>query len=322
MGNENILPELGFLKHIFLLESWKIYEKRITMLRSGNPRNWSEIDFPVEISFELTNHCNLKCVMCPTPSLKRARGYMTETLFKRVARDISDKKGFLFLPQGFGELLLHKKLLGLLDIAFKLKIGPIVVLTNAMLLNEINLTKLLNLVDVIVVTIDGVTAKTYESIRVGGRLSVITHNIERLLEMRGGMQRPHLVLRIIKMKETEGEIDSFRDFWSGRIGSGDIIQVADFNNWTDTVPHRGINDVGSKGERTPCRMLWKNLSVYYDGRVSPCCYDAEGELIVGNVLEQNLKEIWHGSSLKKVREIHLRHQFQKTPICSRCNSWF
>ena len=315
-------PELSFLENIFLPDRWKIYEKRMNILSSGNPQNWNEIDFPVEISLELTNYCNLRCVMCPTPFLKRARGYMTETLFNRVARDISDEKGFLFLPQGFGELLLHKKLFELLDFAFKLGIRPIVVLTNGMLLNEINLAGFLNRVNVMVVTIDGVTAKTYESIRVGGRLQIVAHNIERLLEMRGGNQTPHLVLRIIEMKETEGEIDSFKDFWSDRIGSGDIIQVVDFNDWAGKVAYRGIGEVRQERERTPCRMLWKNLSVYYDGQVSPCCYDAEGELIVGNVLEQNLKEIWNGSSLKKVRGIHLRHQFQNIPICSRCNSWY
>ena len=39
-----------------------------------------------------------------------------------------------------------------------------------MLLNETNIPKLINKVDVILVTIDGATAKTYESVRVKGIL--------------------------------------------------------------------------------------------------------------------------------------------------------
>ncbi len=322
MAKENISSELDFFKDIFPPDGWRVYAKRISRLSSSNPEHWEEMDFPVEIALELTNYCNLRCVMCPNPTLKRARGYMTEALFKKVTGDISHEKGFLFLPQGFGELLLHKKLFELLDFAFKLGTGPIVVLTNGMLLNEINLPGLLNRVDVIIVTIDGVTAKTYESIRVGGSLRTVTHNIEKLIEMRGGNQTPHLVLRIIEMKETEGEIDSFKDFWSDRIGGGDIIQVAGFNDWTGKVVYRGITEMRQERERTPCRMLWKNLSVYYDGQVSPCCYDAEGDLIIGNAFQETLQDIWNGSYLRNIRHFHTSHQFEKIPICSKCNSWF
>ena len=31
------------------------------------------------------------------------------------------------------------------------------------------------------------------------------------------------------MKETEAEIEDFRDFWSNKIGKGDIIQITDYN---------------------------------------------------------------------------------------------
>ena len=41
-------------------------------------------------------------------------------------------------------------------------------------------------------------------------------------------------------------------------------------------------------------MLWKNLTVYYDGRVSPVCYDAEGDLI-WKCIESRAQEIWNGA---------------------------
>lgn len=322
MDKEHISPELAFLKNILMFDRWENYAKRTNILSSDNPEDWRMIDFPVEIALELTNYCNLRCVMCPSPSLKRSRGYMEEAVFKKAVKDISREKGFLFLPQGFGESLLHKKYFDLIDFAFKLEIRPIIVLSNGMLLNETNVAGLLNLVDIIVVTIDGVTAKTYESIRVGGRLETVTHNIERFLEMRGHNENPHLVLRIIRMQETEEEIGSFNDLWSNKIGKGDIIQIADYNDWTGKVTYRGVKKVRIKRERHPCRMLWKNLSVFHNGQVSPCCYDAEGKLIVGNTLNQGLKEIWNGSHLRNIRNLHIAHQFEKIPICSKCRSWF
>ena len=32
--------------------------------------------FPVDIIVEVTRHCNLKCIMCPYPQLKRSKGHM------------------------------------------------------------------------------------------------------------------------------------------------------------------------------------------------------------------------------------------------------
>jgi radical SAM protein with 4Fe4S-binding SPASM domain len=123
------------------------------------------------------------------------------------------------------------------------------------------------------------------------------------------------------MQDTEEEIETFREFWSKEISRDDLIQVSDCIDWTGTVPYRGVGGNRERTGRHPCRMLWKNLTVYYNGQVSPCCYDAEGELIVGNVLNQTLREIWNGSPLKNLRDLHLASKWDKIPACSRCRNW-
>lgn len=321
MNKENLSPELTFSKNIFLQNKWEDYYRRINILSSSNPEEWETIDFPVEISLELTNYCNLECIMCPVPNLKRCRGFMDETVFRKIVKDISNESGFLFLPQGFGELLLHKKWYQLIEFAYNSGIQPIVVLTNGMLFNETNIRKILNIVDTIIVTIDGITAKTYESVRVKGSLEKVNKNIERFLEIRKHKETPHLILRIIRMKETEKEIEPFNSYWSKRIGNGDIIQIFDCIDWAGNITYKSADEIKSKKGRRPCKMLWKNLSIYHNGQVSPCCYDAEGELIVGNILHQGLKEIWNDSMLRNLRNLHLTYQFEKIPLCSGCKDW-
>lgn len=316
------LPEeLAFLKELFPKDAWDKYLIRNRLLSSPDPREWEGIDFPLEVSLELTNHCNLRCVMCPVPQMKRKRGFMEDGIFTKVVEEISKKSGFLFLPQGFGESLLHNKYGQLMGLAESAGVQPIVVLTNGMLLDAENASMLLTMADVIIVTIDGITSKTYESIRVNSRFETVIGNIEQFLKARGDKQTPRLILRIIRMKETEAEVEEFRTFWSGKIGGRDLIQVAGFNDWTGSVVHRGAEGIQHKRDRHPCRMLWKNLTVYHDGQVSPCCYDAKGELIIGSVVYQSLKQIWSGPSLKNLRNLHLTSQFSKIPICSRCTNW-
>jgi len=308
------------METVFSADRERRYARHLEFLNSDDAKIWRRIDFPLEISLELTNYCNLRCIMCPNPSLKRERGYMSENLFKAIVNGLSGENGFLFLPQGFGEPLLHTEIFGLTTFASNCGIRPIVLLSNGMLLNESTLPDVINSIDILIVTIDGVSPRTYESVRVGGNLQIVIRNIERFLLARGNRNPPYLILRIIDMNETKAEIAEFQDFWQDRISETDIIQVSGFNDWTGTI-NAGKNHVDMRVQRGPCKMLWKNLTVYHDGRVTPCCYDAEGELFIGNANEEHLRNIWEGPRLKQLRDFHLAHQFEKIPICQRCNTW-
>ncbi len=66
-----------------------------------------------------------------------------------------------------------------------MKIQPIGVVTNGMLLHKKNILRLINTVDAIMVTIDGITAKTYESIRIDSSFEKVTKNVENFLKPRG-----------------------------------------------------------------------------------------------------------------------------------------
>jgi len=43
--------------------------------------------------------------------------------------------------------------------------------------------------------------------------------------------------------------------------------------------------------------------------------------VVGNVLEETVREIWKGEALRKVRVAHLDGDYAKIPCCSRCDYW-
>jgi radical SAM protein with 4Fe4S-binding SPASM domain len=321
MNEEKLSSDEALLKRSFNTSGWDAYSRRAKVLSSPDAENWKSVDFPLEIAVELTNFCNLRCVMCPVPNLKRKRGFMDERAFKKIVQDLLKESGFVFLPQGFGESFLHPQWTQLVKFARSGQIKPIAVLTNGMLLSGDKAVDVAENADIVIVTLDGSTAETYESVRVNSSFEIVTRNVKNLLRMRGNLDLPHCVIRIIRMQDTETEIEAFRMYWSNEIGEGDIIQVSECIDWAGSIRYRGVNKDRDQTKRHPCRMLWKNLTVYHDGRVSPCCYDAEGELTVGSILNQGLREIWNGPSLTDVRELHLSYQFEKIPLCSRCRNW-
>lgn len=64
---------------------------------------------------------------------------------------------------------------------------------------------------------------------------------------------------------------------------------------------------------TWCYMFQDFIYIDVNGNVHPCCLANEG--IMGNLLEQELADIWHGSRFN-----YLRKNPDKAPFCKKCDS--
>ena len=196
----------------------------------------AEVEFPVELAIELAAVCNLACVMCPVPTTRRPKQLIDDDLFRRVVDQATGERGFMLLPQGFGESMLHKRWHQLLAHAVERGVRPIVLLTNGTLLDDANVARVLDLeIDAVVVSIDGVTAPTYAAVRVGGDLDQVEAGVRRLLAARGDRRRPKVCLRIIRMRETEREIESFFARWAPLLRADDELRINEYNDWAGKV---------------------------------------------------------------------------------------
>ncbi|MDO9311729.1 MAG: SPASM domain-containing protein, partial [Nitrosomonas sp.] len=78
----------------------------------------------------------------------------------------------------------------------------------------------------------------------------------------------------------------------------------------------------SRLDREPCIWLYESPIVFEDGKLGLCgCRDfnANSELIVGNIMESSLHEIWQS---EKVRQIRYGFSHGDYPeICSKCSQY-
>src|SRR6185436_11116555 len=54
----------------------------------------------------------------------------------------------------------------------------------------------------------------------------------------------------------------------------------------------------------PCRLLYSGLMIYSNGNVGACScrdFEASSELILGNVADQSMDEMWNGEKLASIR---------------------
>lgn len=302
----------------------------------------SKAVFPSSIFIEITNRCNLKCPMCPRKYLTRRLMHMDFLLFKKLINEISpfDSQGLLSLVglHLFGEPLLHPRFLDMLKYAGEKlsrvcqnhdKLNPTMsglgFSTNAVFLTPEKATGILHSNTTLVgLSLDGATKKSYGRMRRGSSFEKVIENIEYLLREKRSLGReyPFLAIQIIKTKITVKEIEDFRTRWSRAIRSvpGSSIFIKPYTDWAGQVSEPSFWEK-RKGIffYRPCGSLWNTLVIYADGSVSVCCYDVNGKLKIGNVMEQSLKEIWNSQALGRLRNILLSGGASNIEMCRNCD---
>ncbi len=221
-----------------------------------------------------------------------------------------------------GGPLIHPQLPELIAYAAgQSSIGETVMSTNATLLRGARAEALLGSgLSCLVLSLDGATRETYESLRLGAKYDETMDNVSSFLDRRRVLGRgPRMVFQLIKMEETRNEVEEFRRRWERLLEAGDEISIKPYNNWSDR--HRsGPRDLGINF-RTPCfTFLWDFLAVAWDGTVLPCCYDSECVLSPGSFPEQTLEQIWNGHKLRELRDAHWKLDFERFPICANCDN--
>ena len=89
-----------------------------------------------------------------------------------------------------------------------------------------------------------------------------------------------------------------------------FLQWGERFDWPD-------EDAGKVGDCHSCYGLRDQVGVLSDGRVVPCCLDADGVITLGNIFEESIEDI-----LAKPRAVALKRSFEtrkiKEPLCLRC----
>ncbi|MBI5211979.1 MAG: radical SAM protein [Nitrospirae bacterium] len=281
--------------------------------------------FPTHLDIELTNACNLRCVMCPhgfpTPEFKKTLGFMDEKLLINLI-DEGAEKGLCSIKFNWrGEALLHKKLAAKAVSYAKSKgIVEVALNTNGLLLDEEMSAALIESgLDLIIFSIDGNSKATYEQVRKGGDFDRMLSNVYGFLKMREEKKRTRdmqVRVQMVKMDHNIHEVQDFLNRWRPLV---DSISFQDYTN-------RGEQDERLKGShvstgRLPCPQIWQRMVVAWDGKVIMCCRDWDSKNLLGIIdydSGKNVEYFWHGEELKRIRKFHLEKRLNEVAACKDC----
>lgn len=257
----------------------------------------------VSIVLEPTNHCTLRCALCPTSDdMKRERGYMDYDLFTRIIDENSHIQFVnLFL---WGEPLLHPRIFEMIAYA-KSKGIEANMYSNATLLDQEKSRMLLESgLDRLVISLDGVDS-AYESIR-NYPYKKVEQNILELLALRKEMDaRTAVDVSMVVGKETEDGVKEYKKRW---------VSVV------DTLWLQRQNTYEKKQRTKSCFELWRgNVVVHWNGTVVPCFIDYDATVKLGDASKQSIEEIYNGEKFQQIRTMHANGKFPM--ICNFCSEY-
>ncbi|KAF7774130.1 hypothetical protein PCIT_a0528 [Pseudoalteromonas citrea] len=290
----------------------------------SHPKNRIVQQFPIHLDIEATSSCNLKCTMCPRTEME-ANGTFWKVenfdfeLYKKLI-DEGVTNGLRSVKYNYlGEPLLNPKLFKMIEYAKEKGVIDVMFNTNATYLSEKNAEKLLNSgIDKLFFSFDSPTKAQYEKIREGAEFEEVLGNIKRFIRMRDerGSIKPFTRVSMVLMKENQDEWPKFKALFEpivDAVAYVDYLDHGDQNNSEMT-----LIDLTARDNRFCCPQLWQRMFVHPDGVATVCCIDSKRELVVGNVHEQTISEIWQGDKYSKLRKLHAEGRSHEIPACARC----
>ena len=259
----------------------------------------------------------MSCIMCPRKYMKRKVGFMDFNLYKKIIDQLQGYTHAIWLHH-FGESLLHPKIDKFIEYAKKNKIKTQLSI-NPILLNKQNTQKILNL-DYLHISLDGTTEETYKKLR--GKNADYKKAVKLIYEFLQNKNKPYTTLAIIRMKETENELESFKKQW--RNSGINNIEIKEFTTWDGSIKQiqklaSEFSEAYKKKLSYPCVRPWHRLTILWDGRVVPCCYDYDAKYVLGDLNNQSLKEIWNSEEILELRRQNIFNDFKNNKLCINCN---
>ena len=284
--------------------------------------------YPRRLVLELTNACNLHCIMCGRESIKfTPTFFQTEWLEKLKIALKNAEEVALF---GWGEPTVHPRFAEILQYLDSYPVRKYFC-TNGMRLDMLIDAIFSYHVDIIAISLDGATAETNNRIRAGGDLNKIVVSLRKIVEKKKelNIKTPYMNFVFCAMKSNYHELPDLVRL-AADIGLEEV-KVVYFTTFTNDLKSEclwdnrdevakvfaeathlaeqlgiviklpylpGEDPAGDKFHRD-CFVGWRDLFLGSDGYIRPCMSTPDKFFRFTNI--DDFETIWNHASMQAFR---------------------
>lgn len=284
-----------------------------------------KLSFPDRITIELTNNCNVSCTFCSRQQIDMEIGYISDELFYKIIDEAAEHLPIKLVPFFRGEPLMHPHIIEYLKYAKSKGLGPIQLATNALILNEKMQDALIDVgVDFISCSLDTTDEEVYKCSRLTGSLEISSRNLESMAKKckerrMKGLTAPMLQVSSIDIDVYRPNHEEFMEKWKEYV---DVIRIYEEHDEKGKFVNPEVQKkLDVFNDRRPCKKVFTDMLIYWDGRLALCCYDWDQDWKIGNINNMTLQEAWDSPVYEKIRNMHFTGKYADGLICKDCHHW-
>jgi len=274
----------------------------------------------MQLQLETTNVCQAACVFCPYPAMTRPKGTMSMSLFRKIIDEAAtipavDK----FTLTGLGEPLLDRFIADRIRyIRSVIPAAFIDLYTNGSFLRAPMVHSLIDAgLSMLYVSLNAVSSEKRLAVMKLDDYDQVVSYIQYAQEaVKLTNSTMEIVVKCVVAKDLMegGDVGQFVQFWKGEYG---------VDNGGAAFRHLEGNWAGSMWPmrvqlKSACDRALNQIMVLQDGRVSLCCFDADGKKILGDLNHQSIREVFNGPDATFVREAHWEGRRSDVDLCAAC----
>lgn len=258
---------------------------------------------------------------------------MSLSEFKVIIRKIASHTNTLIFYY-MGETFLNRDAYQMIRLAKDLGIPWVTTCTNGESVDPELLVA--SGIDEVSFQIGGMSAETHSIYRLNGDFDRVMHNLKETLRVRRERQRPmRVTCGMILMKHNENEVSLFKKVMAAmgvdealivdpcvrNVAQGKEYLPTDQRHWYyDPLAFQSGVLRPRVSPKNRCDWLYYSLTILTNGDVVPCCRDAKGGHIMGNLLNQDLAIFWNSENFQNFRKGILSDQ-ANCALCSLCSGY-
>lgn len=274
------------------------------------------------VSFEITHRCNLSCIHCciDADGIVGNKKDLTTIQMKEILNKIIEWNPKRIMLSG-GEPMVRNDFIEILTYLRSSYMGEIVVSTNGTCINEKNVDTLIDSVDQIDMSIDGVDEETCSMIRGEGVFDKVINSINLLKQK--GFNR--ITLSMVVSDKNEHIRDSFIEL-SNKLDVKPIIRgfhsvgrgEANKSKFLNTEENQSYisKKVSDKMGICNCSAMEREFFIGHDGSIYPCPTLIKEKYLLGNIL--NISKITDLDVLKREKKPDLFSDILKLKNFKKC----
>lgn len=289
---------------------------------------------PYALSIEPTTACNLACPECPSglKQFTRPTGKLDLGFHENMLQNVG-KQVFYINYYFQGEPFLHPDFLALIKQAKTHKIYT-ATSTNAHFIDQQKAEEIIKSgLDRLIISIDGLTQKSYENYRVQGKLEKVIEASKFLVQAKEKLKSktPYLIFQFLAVKQNEHEVQDIFKLGNDLKIDEVRIKTAQFYEYKNGNPLMPENEEYSRYKRKSdgtyslkyttgnhCWRMWSSSVLTWDGKVVPCCFDKDAKYVLGSVADANFQDIWKSPQYRNFRKSILGNR-NTIDICQNCS---